>query len=386
LLKNDNKSGPADGILNEHFSAFTDYFPVWPLGPLPSWSKPNTTMKTVYITLFFCAICMTSAEAQITLLQAFHEPTVSTTDSKQQYDSTAALLNTTGVSQSWNFTSLIQTFPTVVMSENFSDASAVPSSSIFTGATLAGTKDLSNYTFYKSVSTPTAQFEVLGTYNTTATTTYSNSMVMLSWPMTYGSNYTDTYSGADTAANGNLITGTIGGLASGYGSITMPEGETSASVLQVRTTDTRVVTSKMNALASRTIVTTRYDYYEPTQRYPWISISYASNTDSVGTTRSASIWLNKLKVVGLNDRNFNATYQIYPNPAKDHFSVKLSSTQNSNCTLQIYNALGQEVKSLSLTGGSTIEENISIRDLKPGIYIVKTSLGERSSARRLIIE
>jgi hypothetical protein len=386
LLKNNKKAEPTDANLNELFSSFTDNFSIWLKRSLPSWSKSILTMKTIYISLFICAICITGARAQITLLQAFHEPTVSTTDSKQQYDSTSALLNTMGVSQSWNFISLKQTFPTVVMTESFSDATSVPSNSIFAGATLAGTRDFTTYTFYKSVTTPTAQFELLGTYNSSATTTYSNSMVMLSWPMTYGSNYTDTYSGADTAATGNLITGTISGLASGYGSITMPEGEMSTSVLQVRTTDTRVVTAKMNALASRTIMTTTYDYYEPTQRYPWISVIYTSNTDSVGTTKTAKIWLNKLKVVGLNDQNFNATYQIYPNPAKDHFSVKLTNRQNSNCTVQIYNALGQQVKSVNLSSGSTIEENISIRDLDPGIYIVRTSLGEKSSARRLMVE
>jgi len=43
---------------------------------------------------------------------------------------------------------------------------------------------------------------------------------------------------------------------------------------------------------------------------------------------------------GLNDKNFDATFQIFPNPAKDQFHVNLTNTSLQNGSLDIYNSIG----------------------------------------------
>jgi hypothetical protein len=118
-----------------------------------------------------------------------------------------------------------------------------------------------------------------------------------------------------------------------------------------------------------------------------MTITYrSSKTDTMQPVKTAMLEVNYLVAVGLNDYNFDASYAIYPNPARDHFSVKLSNPMGSTCKMDIYNALGQLVKSEQAGNSVVIDKEVKLSDLTPGMYIVKTSLGNRSSARRLIIE
>ena len=59
--------------------------------------------------------------------------------------------------------------------------------------------------------------------------------------------------------------------------------------------------------------------------------------------------------------------RIYPNPANDIITVKISSA-NSKAYFDIYNSTMQLVKSLSAESG--IENKVSTHDLAPGIYFL----------------
>lgn len=116
-----------------------------------------------------------------------------------------------------------------------------------------------------------------------------------------------------------------------------------------------------------------------------LTVSY-NDVQGAITNTSATIKLNNAVITGINDLNFDATFNIFPNPAKDYVNVKLQNEANANCKIQIVNSIGQIAQEIDLGSDSEITRNISVSNLNSGIYIVKTTLGDKVSVRKLIIE
>ena len=177
-------------------------------------------------------------------------------------------------------------------------------------------------------------------------------------------------------------------MGAGTGTITLPGGFiTLTNILQTKVVQTLTVTT---AAISGTLQSTDYSYYHSSQKFPVLFVSYSKQTltSILGptVTTSASVKGNAIILTGVNDKNFDATFAIFPNPAKESFNVSLTNINNENSTVVIYNSVGQVVKTIELGNASVLEKNIVISDLSSGIYIVKTSLGNKTSARRLIVE
>ena len=77
---------------------------------------------------------------------------------------------------------------------------------------------------------------------------------------------------------------------------------------------------------------------------------------------------------------------MFPNPAKENLTIKLQNSSNANCTVDIVNAIGQTVQTNSLGNDSEILNTISISNLASGMYLVKITLGNKVSVKKLIIE
>ena len=119
-------------------------------------------------------------------------------------------------------------------------------------------------------------------------------------------------------------------------------------------------------------------------KFPLLTVSYVNATGAYNAN-SALVKVNS-GVVGINDLNFDAAFNVFPNPAKNNFIVKLSNQLHVNCTIEIINSIGQTARKVDLGNNTEISENVSISDLVPGVYIVKTILGDKISSRKLVIE
>jgi hypothetical protein len=237
-------------------------------------------------------------------------------------------------------------------------------------ATIVGTKNGSK-SFH---ATSTAQWELVGegTFNLT------DSKVLMKWPVTFGSTWNDSYAGNTFFGPG---TGTISASASGHGQVILPGFIFYNNCMQVTTHDEVQLTA-----AGMTLTQHQYLYYHDTQRFPILTVTYSELKDGTDTTKSYDIEVNYLLAVGLNDYNFDASFAIYPNPASNHFNVKLSNENAENCGIEIFNITGQKIKQLDLGNAGTIDQKIQIDDLSTGIYMVKTRLGDKTSTRRLVVQ
>lgn len=327
------------------------------------------------------------ANAQ-TLTQASNEPVVGDIHKAMSYDTTNAIPRNTGAGQHWDFSSLTAQTGGLTTT-TFVAASSVPGASLFAGATLAEDDGAGDYNFYKSSSSP-SQFEMLGVYSPgppSVVFNFTNSATQYSWPMSYGSTFSDSFGGTVSGYISGSSAGNATVTVTGNGTITMPGGVSFGNVLQVTTirVSTTTITSPISGV--ETTLSKQYDYFEPTQKFPVMTVAIDINNDpSTGSDTSITVAGNQIITVGINDRNFNSEYAIYPNPAKDNITVKLSNASNNNCAIEIYNLTGQLVRTANLGTASAIENKVSLSGLGSGLYIVKTQLGDKVSSRRLIIE
>lgn len=334
-------------------------------------------MKKIYICLICSLICTVRLNGQITLTKASHEPVIGDVEATTEFDSTSAIPKSIGANQNWNFTSLAET-----QSSSTSTYVAVtaPSASMFPGASLALTNGGITEAYFK---TSASKFEMLGFYSPFIAVAYTvDARTYAVWPIIYGNSFTDTYSGKIESflGNGN-ISGSATITASGHGAILLP-GISFNNVLQLRTVaieSTTFVTGTLTSVGTETTIT--YDYYVADKKKAILSVQYTLANDT-----SIYITMNKEAVVGINDYNFNQSFVIYPNPAKEHFAVKLSNENADRCTMAISSVSGQVVKQLDLGDAVKVNSRVDITDLPSGVYIVKTNLGARTSVRKLLIE
>lgn len=342
-------------------------------------------MKKIYLALF--TIALGSGLRAQTLTAAANEPTTGDTYSRKYYDSVGVVPKNTGASQNWNFTPFTQT--TVNTISTYSPAGSVPSASNFPGTTLVEIQG-GDKLYWKSVASPTAQFEIVGMDQPTGLIlSYSNTAIAAQWPVAMGYSLTDVTSGTlSISGMTGTVAGTITTLGSGTGTLTLPGNFPVPGILQTKMTQTIIL--YVPALSyTNTITSTEYNYYSGSQKFPLLTVSYEKESESVGTPTIS--YTNKIKVnnavlTGINEKNFDANYQIFPNPAIHSFNIQLDNKNAEEGIVNIYNASAQLVRTIELGNSTKINTNISLEGLSSGVYLVRATIGQRNSSRKLIVE
>lgn len=95
-------------------------------------------------------------------------------------------------------------------------------------------------------------------------------------------------------------------------------------------------------------------------------------------------------ITGINEQDMNASsINVFPNPAKDKFTVKFNSADN-NTTLKLYSICGQEIESLvfkkeTISGVCTI--NVDLQNKVPaGVYFLQLTSSTKKVTRKVIID
>lgn len=89
---------------------------------------------------------------------------------------------------------------------------------------------------------------------------------------------------------------------------------------------------------------------------------------------------NESCITGIDDRDDNRNVTIFPNPAKDHFTV---SADFPFTHISVVNLLGQEVIGKDVTGSRS---DIDVSGLSDGIYLVKILDGSKWVVRKVVVE
>lgn len=334
-------------------------------------------MKRLYLFIIVLTLSL-SVVAQPTLTKSFNQPILGEVNTKLICDSVGVVPKSSGVNQLWDFSNFILT--SNVETSNYISTSAGGGAS-YTGSSFVESYGSTKF-FMKATAT---QYEIVGIENPSfALNINGNTAIQFAWPVAMGYSKTDAFSGTAHAnnLNGN-VTGNIVSTAPGNGTLIIPGGNTFYGVLQVRIR----ITATASFLLGVTTVNLKavdYTYYDATHKFPLLTVSYADVTGAY-TSKAASIRVHD-GIVGINDLNFDATFSIFPNPAKDNFNVSLNNIINAHCTIEILNSLGQTIQVHQLGNDKQISNNISVSNLTSGVYFVKTTLGDKVSVRKLIKE
>lgn len=346
-------------------------------------------MKKIYL-LLALGFTLTS-NAQLVLTKAANEPVSGDVENRTGLDSVGTVPQNTGANQLWNFSAFAQS--TVTSSKTYTNAASVATGTNFPGATYAEQQVGGDDVFFKSTSTPTTQLEMMGIANSNgAVFNFTNTLISAIWPVSMGSNISDVGSGTVTVASMNgVVDATVNATGAGTGTINLPGSQNLTNILQIASTST--LTALIGTAPTTISMVSRnksYSYFHSSVKFPVLTVEYKNETltSIMGPTNtvSAEIFINNLVLTGLNDKNFEATFQIFPNPAKNYFDLNLSNPSNENGTVLITNAIGQVVRTIELGNDSQLKRQISISDLQPGVYLVRTTLGNKTSTRKLIIE
>ncbi|WP_298534593.1 T9SS type A sorting domain-containing protein [uncultured Algibacter sp.] len=85
--------------------------------------------------------------------------------------------------------------------------------------------------------------------------------------------------------------------------------------------------------------------------------------------------------LSINDNKVGKNVQVYPNPVNDILNVKLLTALESDALIQIYNSVGQLVKTQKLIG---VNNEISLLELTSGVYYAKISNGGSTDFQSII--
>ncbi|MBA3682543.1 MAG: T9SS type A sorting domain-containing protein [Bacteroidetes bacterium] len=346
-------------------------------------------MKKIYFAIFSALLCTQVSNAQLSLTKAFNEPVIGDVNISHRWDSAGVLDNNPGPNTLWDFSTL--TTNTGVATSNYTAVAGTPSASGYPNATLAEFDGNAGYTYYKATTTATPQLELLGIYQPSLSINLNNNSAIIAvWPITYGYNKNDALSGTvatATAGLGGTCTGNINTLASGTGTVLLPGGLTYTNVLQVTATQTINITLMAGPFpaGTATVISTNYQYYHSTQKFPIISVNYQNITGSFSGS-SAAVRINNNVIAGIKETSLKADFSIFPNPATDKLNILLTNKKAENVSVNIMNNLGQLVKAIDLGNSTTINNQIDLTGLSSGMYVIKTNVGSASSSKKLVKE
>ncbi len=90
---------------------------------------------------------------------------------------------------------------------------------------------------------------------------------------------------------------------------------------------------------------------------------------------------------GVEEANNVSINRIYPNPASSMASVAFGVKNNSTVKINVYNLIGQSVKSMDFgkVNAGTYEFPIEVSSLKPGVYMVSVTAGTSTQTQKLVV-
>ena len=92
--------------------------------------------------------------------------------------------------------------------------------------------------------------------------------------------------------------------------------------------------------------------------------------------------------LGLTDTKTGNTISVYPNPIVDHLNIQINFPQTSTFEVTLYDTQGKMIKGLipksQVSGAFSQSFNFS-NQLSPGIYIVKMTVDEVNSYRKIVV-
>lgn len=272
----------------------------------------------------------------------------------------------------------------------------VPADKNFNGSNYNILLDEFGYEYYFNLS-KTRLEEVAFTFKGISLV-YSDPVIKLKYPFTYGQSYTDLYAGVATYPDNKTkdISGDYTVSADAYGTLILPDG-IHKNTLRLRIEKNGLQVNSCGPNVSNSI---RYMWYAPGLRFPVLSTN-SSEVRSPGRdpkiTRTAFLNQQKIKagtsVSGVNivpDKDYaEVSAVVYPSPFNKILHYHYFLPQQMPVSVELYTMEGKNNitlidNRLEAQGLHNGELDASVYTLNPGVYFLRFTFGKKMIVSKVV--
>lgn len=246
----------------------------------------------------------------------------------------------------------------------------------FPGANLATDQGDGVYTYYKG---SPSEFSLYGVHTDATTLSYSDPETLYSYPMTFGTTFSDNlycsfFSGVDVVRSGSISV-----EADGYGTLILPSG-TYDNVLRVVAHE--VYSDEFIGLPTPTDYDfTNYYFMREGTIGALFQYSYLEIGGLFPTTQESAAVNTNIGPMSINEENTNASIGVYPNPAQQDVTINL---QHINAEQVIITDMaGRQV--LTTTPGFDNFVRVNVEALPEGIYFARVLANNKTYSNQFQI-
>lgn len=323
-----------------------------------------------------------TTQVSIAQLTQVNEPAIGTDIVLLLCDSnTTNYVSVIGENVTWDYTNLAS-YPGETRLVSMDDPSSTLNAADFTSSEKALTVEGLLTTYFTSTATERVSQGFVFTEASAGTIVAkwnTNEAQLLAYPFAFGNSTIDTYSGTVNALGNDLAaTGSINASIDATGTINFPFTSVS-NVIRLKTVDNATAPT---IIGDVTIDRTQFEYYDLANENLPILIHTQIVLTSIAFPEPlvSNLVLSKYSGLTVGVEEQSATkFSMFPNPANESLTI---NGDFEDATVSIFNALGQEVVSMDLTAGQTID----ISSLDAGFYSVKLESNGSVSVKNLAVK
>ena len=230
------------------------------------------------------------------------------------------------------------------------------------------------------------------------TMVYSDPVLLMVYPFTFGESFTDKYTGS-TLFQGQTkidLTGDYTVTADAFGTLILPD-RTLTNTLRVMAEKSGV---EMNPCSSNVVRILKYSWYAPGYRYPVLAIttieSKATGKEPV-ITKSAYVNIqqpiNTGTVAGVTDPQPQApndiAVSVYPNPFNEKFNFNYFLRKQTPVKIALYNMTGNLItlilqSDMQIEGIHTGAIDAEDLNMTPGMYYLRFTFENQVVVKKVV--
>ena len=217
-----------------------------------------------------------------------------------------------------------------------------------------------------------------GIYNTaTGATSYCSGYDIAKRPVTYNTNYADTYSIYIPGYAGMMGRGYIYQTGDAYGTLMLPGGSSYSNVLRVKKIQYEIDTVSASPSYTTALNAVSYLWFDGVHPAPLLRIDSITNIEGLSRTIMYLATTTGVQNVSNNIPQYKAWF--------DDNSLQLTGNfeANKNYEVVVYDMIGAKIFSQQFTGNSDNKHFDINRQVAPGIYIVSIVQTDDLSSREM---
>lgn len=290
-----------------------------------------------------------------------------------------------GVNQLWDFSGLSTIGESNVWGGTIHDPAALNDFDLFSGANLAMVLNNGTIRYWKNDESGLSAMGQGGDNNILA---LDNDHLMLTYPFTYGSQFSDESTGNLYGSCHDFVwQSTTETHGVGYGTLLLPSG-TFENVLKIRRVSfTSRVNESLGYERENNII--EHFWYQPGTSGPLLYMRSWNNNGCPGSNEGAEV----VYTVPATTANIAETtpsdfsFTIFPNPAMGETHLNVRTNQAAEAQLWVSDMLGKKV--LEIGENELIEHShlfkINLRSLQPGMYLLNIKTDDQHYSDRLVV-